>query len=99
MSSLLGGGGEAGAAHDGRDGGGIRRAAGEDVGDLAEVGAAEQAGRGDRQEARLRVAVVGEAVDGAARDAPRVAGADLDRLTVDRPGRRAVEPVDRLLES
>ena len=38
-----------------------------------------------------------ELVDGAAGDAERLAGADVGRVALDRPGQDALEPVDRLL--
>ena len=66
-------------------------------GDLAEVVGAEDAGGDDRERLGVDVARVVELVDGAAGDAERLAGADVDRRALDRPGQHALEPVDRLL--
>src|SRR5262249_17843197 len=72
---------------------------GEDLGDLAEIGRPEH-GRGrDRQERRVDVTVVLKAVDLPAPHAHRLARPNIDDLAVDRPGRGALEPVDRLLEA
>src|SRR5215213_6030547 len=81
--------------------GNVWRAAGgggEYLADLVEVAGPENAGAGDCKECRARAAAVLKAVDGPAWHADRLAHADLDRLTVDRPGCDPLEPVDRLLE-
>ena len=68
------------AAHDVLDRLEVGRAAGSGVDDLAhltEVGRPEKAGGGDGEEAGVGVAAVDEAVDGAARDEDRLAGADV----------------------
>src|SRR4051812_49954611 len=94
--------GEAVAAPDSADRGPVRRAVGgggEDRAEFAEVGGADHTGRRDRQEPRVDAAVVLEAEDLPARHADRLAGPDLDRLAVDRPGREALEPVDRLVKA
>src|SRR6476646_9407629 len=73
------------AAHHLADAGTVGRPASrvrEDRADLAEVGRAEDARAGDRQETYVLGAAVGEAVDRAARDTQRLAGADLDRFAV-----------------
>jgi hypothetical protein len=69
----------------------------EDGRDLAEVVGAEDAGGDDRE--RLRVDVVGvvEVMGGAAGDAERLAGGNVGRNALDRPGQDALEAVDRLL--
>lgn len=70
---------------------------GEDPGHVLEVGAAERARGRDRQ--KRHVVLAGdEAVDLAAANADRLAGPDVDGLTVDREGDRSLDPVDRLLE-
>jgi hypothetical protein len=64
---------------------------------LAEVVGTEDAGGHDRE--RLRVDIVGvvKVVDGTAGDEERLAGADVRRRALDRPGQDALQPVDRLL--
>src|SRR5579862_9156325 len=47
----------------------------------------------------IEVAGVGELVDGAARDAKHLAGADLVSFALDRPDECPLEAVDRLLET
>src|SRR5437660_10044470 len=93
--------GEAVTAHHLHQGGEVRRTAGGgcyDIADLVEVGGAEHAGGGDREELRVAAAAVLKPVDRAAGHAHALAGSDLDRLAVDCPRRDAFEPVDRLLE-
>src|SRR3954454_314833 len=96
------GGAEAVAAPDRADRGRVRRAVGgggEDPAEFAEVGGADPTGRPDPQDPRVDAAVVLEAEDLPARHADRLAGPDLDGLAVDRPGRAALEPVDRLVKA
>jgi hypothetical protein len=70
---------------------------GDDLGDLAEVVGPEDAGRHDRERGGVDVADVVEAVHGAARNAERVAGADVGRRAFDGPRQDTGEAVDRLL--
>jgi len=58
---------------------------------------AEDAGGDDGECLRVDVLGVVELVDGAAGDAERLTGADVDRNALDRPGQPSLEPVDRLL--
>jgi hypothetical protein len=95
-----GGGGQAVAAHDFADGGGVGWSAGrsglEDGGDLAEVVGAEETG-GDNGEDFCRGGVeVFEAVDDSARDEDGVAGAALPCLAVDGVGEDALQVVGGL---
>src|SRR4051794_17539104 len=69
----------------------------EDRGDLAEVVGPEDPGRDDRERLGVRLVQVLELVDGAPRDAERLAGADIDRAALDGPGQHALETVDGLL--
>ena len=69
----------------------------EDGRDLAEVVGAEDARGDDRECLGVDVVRVVELVDGATGDAERLAGADVDRHALDRPGQHSLEPVDRLL--
>jgi hypothetical protein len=69
----------------------------EDPGHVLEVGPAEHA-RGRDCQKRHVVLAGDEAVDLAASDAGRIAGADVNALTVDRESDRSLDPVDRLLE-
>ena len=99
-SAARGCGSEPVAAHHCSDGFEVGRPSGggiEHCTDLTEVIGAEHARRDDRERDGVDVAGVVEAVDGAARDADGLAGADVDRSTFDRPGQDALEPVDRLL--
>src|SRR4051794_39182350 len=59
--------------------------------DVVEIGGAEHAWAGDRQELRVVGAVVVEPVDLSAPDADRVAWADVVRGAVDRPGADALQ--------
>ena len=82
-------------AHDLAQRGEIRRAAVrgvEDDRDLAEEVGTEDPRGDDRKRSGVDVAGVVEMVDGAAGDAKRVAGADVDRYALDRPGQDALEP-------
>src|SRR5215203_695738 len=91
---------EAVASHHFADRCGVWRAAGcrlEDVGHIAEVVGAEDAGGDDREHLRVGLMIVVEAVDHPARDAQHIARADVDPLSVERPAQHAFEPVDRLL--
>ena len=54
-------------------------------------------GRDERERLGVDVARVVELMDGAAGDAQRLSGPDVDRSALDRPGQDALEPVDRLL--
>ena len=64
---------------------------------LAEVVGVEDAGSDDRECPGVGIAGVVEVVDCATRDAENLAGADIGRRALDRPGQDALEPVDRLL--
>ena len=79
----------------------VRRSAGsrrQHLVDLTEVIRRHDAGARYRKELRILGPVVVEPVDRAARHAQGFTGANVERPTVHRPGRDAVEPVDRLLE-
>src|SRR4249919_1440683 len=69
----------------------------EDSCNLAEEVRAENAGGNDRQRLGVHIAGVVEVVDSAAWDQKRLAGANLGRRSLDRPGQHPVEAVDRLL--
>jgi integrase-like protein len=89
------------AAHHLCDRGGVGRAAargGEDLSHVLEVGGSQHAGGGDRQELGLDAAAILEPVDLAARDAHRLARAELTGMAVDRPGASSLEAIDRLLK-
>ena len=88
------------AAHHGCDSCEVRRASGRGVEDgrnLTEVGGAEDAGGHDRQRPGIDVARVVEPVNHAAGDTQHLAGPDVDRGALERPGKYALESVDRLL--
>src|SRR5215207_8291347 len=93
--------GKAMASHHVSERCGVGRAAscGLDDGDhLAEVARAEDAGADDRQHLRVDAMIVVEAVDDSARDAQHLARADVGlSSSVERPGKHALKPVDRLL--
>ena len=94
--------GEAVAAHDLADRGGVGRASRGGVehgGDLVEVVRSEEAGRHDGQELRVAVVAVLEGVDGAARDEDDLARMQLAQLAVDRERGDAGEAVVGLLEA
>ena len=69
----------------------------DDRGEVAEVVGAEDAWSDDRERRGVDIVRVVEVVDGAARDAEHLAGADVDRHTADRPGQDSLQSVDRLL--
>ena len=88
------------AAHHRCDRSEVGRAADRGVDDgrhLAEVLGAEEARSDDRERRRVDVPSVVERVDDVAGDKESLAGPDLGRRAVDRPGQDALEPVDRLL--
>src|SRR5215204_4041273 len=88
------------ASHHFADRCGVWRAAGcclEDLGHIAEVVGAEDAGAYDREHLRVGLMIVVEAVDHSAGDAQHIARADVDLLSVELPAQHAFEPVDRLL--
>src|SRR5262249_25918814 len=64
--------------------------------DFLEVQRTDRRRRDDTQRFGVLVAVVVEAVHGAARDAQGLSGSDIERLAVDGPRDHALEPVDRL---
>src|SRR4051812_10743405 len=88
------------AAHHRRHGGEVGRAAGRGVEDsrrLAEERRADDARSGDPDGLGIDSTGVVEVMDGAAGDEDRFAGSDVHLLPRDRPGQRALEPVDRLV--
>src|SRR3954454_4736635 len=93
-------GGEAVAAHYGRECREVGRAGDrgvEDGCDFAEEVGAKDAGGDDRQRSGVDVAGVVEVVGGATRDDEYLAGADVDWRALECPGHDALKPVDRLL--
>src|SRR5881392_3534591 len=84
-------------AHDLAQRGEIRRAARrgiEDGRDLAEEVGAEDARGDDCERLGIDLAPVVEVVDGAAGDKERLAGSEVGRRALDRPGQYSLEPVD-----
>jgi hypothetical protein len=87
-------------AHHRRHGGEVGRAAGRGVEDsrrLAEESRADDARSGNPDGLGIDITGVVEVMDGAAGDEDRFAGSDVHLLPRDRPGQRALEPVDRLV--
>src|SRR5262245_20842147 len=64
--------------------------------DLVEVLRTDGRGRDDAYRLGVLAAVVVETMRGAARDAQRLSGADVERLAADGPGKHPAEAVDRL---
>src|SRR5215203_343796 len=88
------------ASHHFADRCGVWRTAGcclEDVGHIAEVPRAEDAGGDDREHLRVGLMIVVETVDDPATDAQHLARAYVGLLAVERPAQNSLEPVDRLL--
>jgi hypothetical protein len=72
--------------------------AGEDLGDIPEVGRSQQTGTDDREETGVRVAAVSESVDHATRDEEGLAGVQVGARSADGKRSGAVQPEDGLIE-